>query len=670
MNSASNTLRKYLPWLVLAAGLASIAATLVAPKNPGPFNVQGFARLPTLEGGRLKPLDTVARSSLLQLQNRQLVYLGDEAARAAAAKDPDGVTLFQRMEGTSPSELHPPTLLPIEWLLDVIYRPELAQYYRTFVIDNPDLLSLIGQNDETMARHYTSGAAQLFAIVGFMEGHWRRVSYHDIEPYLQKIEDQAKIALPVDSRLRSPFQGAVVQLYQNLILYQRLENAVQVPGAEDFLAELQQFESALPQGVAAVRAKEAKQPHDEAVAQNMMKLGERYLRLSDATSLLIIPPVEGAGTLSGWQTAGQSILGSFQTGHVAVSELAYAALGKTWRAQNVVQFNTVVEKFSADLERTIGEPIHKVHAEVRFNAAEPFYAGISIYVYAVLFAILSWFWLGWARPFQQSAARLVLLAWLLTSAGLAARMYLEGRPPVTNLYSSALYIGWAAVGLCLILEAVYRNAIGSATGGIIGFGTLIIAHHLALSGDTMEMMRAVLDSNFWLSTHVVAVTTGYAATFLAGFLAIIYVVRGVLTPSLDRDSADALSRMVYGVVCFATLFSFVGTVLGGIWADQSWGRFWGWDPKENGALIIVLWNALILHARWGGVVKQRGLMCLAIFGNIVTGWSWFGVNMLGIGLHSYGFTAAAFWSLSIFVASQLALIGLGLIPRQRWRSAA
>ena len=93
--------------------------------------------------------------------------------------------------------------------------------------------------------------------------------------------------------------------------------------------------------------------------------------------------------------------------------------------------------------------------------------------------------------------------------------------------------------------------------------------------------------------------------------------------------------MVYGIVCFATLFSFVGTVLGGIWADQSWGRFWGWDPKENGALIIVLWNALILHARWGGLVRQRGLICLAIFGNIVTSWSWFGTNMLGIGLHSY-----------------------------------
>jgi len=109
-------------------------------------------------------------------------------------------------------------------------------------------------------------------------------------------------------------------------------------------------------------------------------------------------------------------------------------------------------------------------------------------------------------------------------------------------------------------------------------------------------------------------------------------------------------------------------VLGGIWADQSWGRFWGWDPKENGALIIVLWNAMILHLRWGGMIRERGLVLCAIGGNIVTSWSWFGVNMLGIGLHSYGFTDAAFKWLSLFVASQLALILLGLLPRGLWNS--
>src|SRR5205807_6222482 len=160
---------------------------------------------------------------------------------------------------------------------------------------------------------------------------------------------------------------------------------------------------------------------------------------------------------------------------------------------------------------------------------------------------------------------------------------------------------------------------------------------------------------------------GYASTFVSGLLAILYIVLGVFTPLISQklqsksiasasgknakapvatqsgmDLGTALSKMVYGIVCFASLFSFMGTVLGGIWADQSWGRFWGWDPKENGALIIVLWNATILHARWAGLIRQRGLMAMALGGNIVTAWSWFGTNMLGIGLHSYGFTDAAF----------------------------
>jgi hypothetical protein len=203
---------------------------------------------------------------------------------------------------------------------------------------------------------------------------------------------------------------------------------------------------------------------------------------------------------------------------------------------------------------------------------------------------------------------------------------------------------------------------------VCGFICLIIAHHLALTGDTMEMMRAVLDTNFWLSTHVVVVTLGYASTFVAGFLALVYILRGFFTTGLDGGTAKSIAKMVYGIICFATLFSFVGTVLGGIWADQSWGRFWGWDAKENGALIIVLWNALILHARWGGLVRERGLMNLTIFGNVVTAWSWFGVNMLGIGLHSYGFMDAAFKWLLLFVGFCLLLNTIAVLPLRFWLS--
>ena len=128
--------------------------------------------------------------------------------------------------------------------------------------------------------------------------------------------------------------------------------------------------------------------------------------------------------------------------------------------------------------------------------------------------------------------------------------------------------------------------------------------------------------------------------------------------------------MVYGVVCFAMLLSFVGTVLGGIWADQSWGRFWGWDPKENGAVLIVLWNTLILHARWCGLVKDRGVAVLAIFGNVMTAWSWFGTNQLGIGLHAYGFDSRLADGCFNFWVSQLFILSWGLIPQRFWASAA
>jgi ABC-type transport system involved in cytochrome c biogenesis permease subunit len=168
---------------------------------------------------------------------------------------------------------------------------------------------------------------------------------------------------------------------------------------------------------------------------------------------------------------------------------------------------------------------------------------------------------------------------------------------------------------------------------------------------------------------------------VAGFLAIVYIFLGVFTPRLSQamsagsakeaaveNTGKVLGRMVYGIVCFATLFSFVGTILGGIWADQSWGRFWGWDPKENGALLIVLWCAITLHARWGGLIKERGLMAMAVFGNIVTSLSWFGVNMLGVGLHSYGFMDKAFPWLMAFIGSQVVIIGMALMPKSKWAS--
>ena len=190
---------------------------------------------------------------------------------------------------------------------------------------------------------------------------------------------------------------------------------------------------------------------------------------------------------------------------------------------------------------------------------------------------------------------------------LVSRIYISGRPPVTNLYSAAVFIGWGGVVLGLVLEVIYRLGIGNVIAAVAGFATLLIANFLAglSDGDTLGVLQAVLDTQFWLATHVVCITLGYATTYVAGTVGrAVHHPRRASRPACRTDVGKDLSRMIYGTLCFAIFFSFVGTVLGGLWADDSWGRFWGWDPKENGALIIVLWNALVLHARWGGMVKR------------------------------------------------------------------
>ena len=609
-------MKKYLPLLALLGALAFVAKTLVPPSNPTAYDLPGFSHLPILANGRIKPLDTIARSSLLQFQGRQ------------SLKAPDGSNVS-----------------PAEWLLDAAFRPERSDAYQVFEIVHPDLLAVFDLKMD-------DGAGG------------KRYSYNQLRPKLSELERQAKLADPVESAVRTPFQRAVLQLYGNLIQYNHVSNAFVMPGKDDFLGDLLKFQDKLAAGTAAIHDKQAGKTYDEAALASMTAMGEQFMSMSESTNLLVIPPDTEDPTA--WQTTGNALLATFQRGSVNPHALAYAGLAHAWRLGQPEQFNKLVGLFRTELDKKFATQLKKADTEARFNAAAPFYTSMTLYAFAFFLAVFSW--LGWPEALGRSAFWLTAVAWIVATAGIAARMWLEGRPPVTNLYSSALFVGWVAVAFCLVLEYFYHNAVGSVAAGMIGFATLLIGHYLSLTGDTLEMMRAVLDSNFWLATHVVTVAAGYGATGLAGFLALIYVFRGMFTRSLDKATADSLARMVYGIVCFATFFSFIGTVLGGIWADQSWGRFWGWDPKENGALLIVIWNAIILHARWGGMVKQRGLMILAVGGNIIVGWSWFGTNMLGVGLHSYGFTDAAFWSLTLFVISQVVVIAMANLPLSKWRS--
>ena len=590
-------------WVVIAASAVFVLAPLFPHDPESGFHLREFGRLPVLLNGRIKPLDTVARNSLLIIHGRQTIQLQ-----------------------------HGATLSAIEWLTELLMNPGQADEREIFVIRNPDTLAALGWGVE---------AGKYF-------------SFRQLFPHLQEIEQQAELAQKVDGQLRSPFQRDIVKLYERVLLYHRLQNSIEIPGTDDFKSDIEELVKTIHPSTT---------PMESGISPDAL---QRYAFLAETGYFFPIPPVPPQTDPQQWRKMGESILSFVTAGNLHPAVKAYAAMASAYAAGDPETFNAALSDYGGWLQEHFAARAGKTHVESIFNTLQPFYSAMVIYVLIFILACASW--LVWEQRLGAYAYSLLIFAFIVHSCGLFTRMYLEGRPPVTNLYSSAVFIGWAAVFLGIVLERFYRNGIGSATASMVGFITLLIAHHLSMDGDTMEMMRAVLDTNGWLATHVVCVTLGYASTFLAGFLALTYILRGSLTSSLNQETARSLARMVYGIVCFATLFSFVGTILGGIWADQSWGRFWGWDPKENGALLIVLWNAMILHARWGGLVKQRGLMVMAVFGNIVTSWSWFGVNMLGIGLHSYGFMESAFPWLIGFCVSQLALMALGSLPLHLWRS--
>jgi len=618
-------MKKWIP-LILTLVMALWFAGKLQPPVDKDFAFSEFARLPLTANGRVVPLDSLARNSLLEIREKQTLNI--EPWKSWNEK--------------------PKIISAIEWLANVMMNPAVADAWPVFRLDNPDLISLLKLPEKDAAKNSDG----------------KHYSWNQLQPALETFEKENERVQKIETAKRTAYENAIAKLHQRLARYAQLKNSVQPADAADWPAELAAYEKLIPTGIAAIQAQQAGKKFDQTNFNAFIGFIQRFQFMASQEPPLILPP-NGARE---WRRMGDALLDTPRPNGVPVDNAIrdYAQMAGALAANQPEAFNTALKDLRAQLVPAQSKALAKARAEVFFNQMEPFYHAMVIYIFAGLLACFSWFNLS--ETLRRSSVWLIALAFVIHTIGLVYRMVLEGRPPVTNLYSSAIFIGWGAVLLGLILEKFYKNGIGSVVSAAIGFITLIIAHHLALEGDTMEMMRAVLDTNFWLATHVVTVTIGYASTYVAGFLALIYILRGVFTKTLDEATGKALARMIYGIVCFATLFSFIGTVLGGIWADQSWGRFWGWDPKENGALIIVLWNALILHLRWGGIIRERGLVNCAIFGNIVTAWSWFGVNMLGIGLHSYGFTDTAFKWLVLFVVSQLAFIALGLLPVRMWKS--
>jgi ABC-type transport system involved in cytochrome c biogenesis permease subunit len=624
-NSAKSTVSFWLVPAIIVVIFAGYVASKARPPRdkPDAMQVQGFANLPLAYQGRIKPYDTVARNTLQILSGKQEV-------------------IGKKMEGWFNKLMRRTEKTPaIVWLLDAISESPASGDHRVFRIENLELLDAVGLEPR--------------------EGSWR-YSLNDLRENFGEVERQIQLAVAQPEEQRSRFQHSALELADKLTRYTTLVRSFRKPAIStdrDRMAEsLKQVESDI-RLLYETGAPQAVPPQTPTGRWSPLMEAEFQAQVATAFDR---PVNQATIELS-------TLLDAYAEGDVASFNRQLAEYRTHLAAYEKSLEENAVAVESAGLKKSEMFAQKRINFEVAFNHFSPFYYSAVLCVVAFVLGVASW--LGWRAPLRRASISLLWFTFALHTFALVGRIMISGRPPVTNLYSSAIFIGWACVLLALVLEAIYKLGLGNIVAAVVGFLTLLVAHFLSLDGDTFIVMQAVLDTQFWLATHVVCITLGYATTFLAGAFALCYILLAHIFDVLPDKDRKQLTRMIYGTLCFAIFFSFIGTVLGGLWADDSWGRFWGWDPKENGALIIVLFNALVLHARWGGIVGPRGLALLAIGGNIVTTWSWFGVNELGVGLHAYGASesSTAMWLL-VFAVSQAVVIALGIVPTHVWHQVA
>jgi len=608
-------------WIVGVAALVAIAlipASAVRNKlKPAErdtnFDLYTAGKIPVQFGGRVMPLDAYARQTLKAMTNKESLPLDNAPA-----------TIAERSQGRK--------LSAIQWLMEVASDEPNVRFLPMFRIDADEVLT------ELKLQRRPS----------------KLYSLDDIGQNVDRFNELVKEARAKDSRDQSFKDKKLIELDMRTRQYTLAASAMRIPYPPNIPAEFfPEGTSESTRNLFAVR-----------------QLQQQMEALASMPAPAVIPPeesvVEDAIDQPDWSIFAPAFFDSakMQLGEDEIRPTirSYGALVQSYGDEDSVEFNAAVDEH---LAATVGTEIpgydrFAVSLERWLGHTSPTSLATAVYLLAIVMGLIA-FAIDSPR-LNQAVWGTVAIAFAVHTVVLISRIYITGRAPVINLYSSAVFIGWAAALFGLIVERIFRYGTGNMLAAVAGMMTLRVAYNLTLNvgqAETMGVLQAVLDTQFWLTTHVISVSLGYVATMVAGLLGIGYLIAGWVNAGsvLRRD----LYRCIYGASCFGILFSFIGTVLGGLWADDSWGRFWGWDPKENGALLIVIWNALMLHARWDGMVKATGFALLAIGGNIVTAWSWFGTNELGIGLHSYGFTEGMLLKLAIFFATQMAFIVAGLV---------
>jgi len=611
----------------LSCALLALSLMWMAPGTAAAAP-RAVENLPVQNEGRIKPLDTFARVHLL-------AFYGKRSLRDVS---------------------------PVDWLLELGVAPERAHERAVFTLRNPEVVEALGLPARDR-RHY---------------------SFDEIRVGLQEHLDEISAIHRKPREETTLVERQLSEVYTNAIRYLQIERswsclAPRFPVDDPDLAGLLGVEPGRPAAYVhlmlhldeiqeRLTAANEKPEEEWTEADHEVVHLAQEMRVLQADSgsdvLRVIAPTPG-GNGDEWH-APWSLLESPHGLDAADREamLRWADLLAAWGAGDEVHEERVAMELSTSMADAPHADPRRLAIESWYNRADLFYKSLAFYVLS--FLLLAFSWLGKQRLLRRLAFVALLIGIVPHVGGMVLRMVIMGRPPVSTLYESVIFVGMiGAIGGAWV-EWARRDGLGIFLGSVSGAVLHFLGIGYAADGDTLGMLVAVLNSNFWLATHVVTITIGYGCSLVAGLAGHWYLVRRVGWPR-EAAKLDDVARNMRGLTLVAVFFTLFGTILGGIWADQSWGRFWGWDPKENGALLIVLWQLLLLHGVLTGMMRSVTFAAGLVFNNVIVALAWFGVNLLNVGLHTYGFTEQIAWNLTIFCGVEMLFV-LVMVPLA-WRRA-
>ena len=596
--------------------------------------VELVTSLPVQDGGRVKPFSTFAGFKMLGLHGARSMKVQDEAGVVYKIK-------------------------PTEWLMDTVFRPHMAIKMPTFRIDNSKVLEAIDVKQK---------------------GRRDRYSYEEIVSGRGKLIELAQSYESIEKKKRDPVQQQTIDLAYNIRNYEALLGYFGFArigvilegsgkdGAPDDRRPFSQIISLAP----------TLMPDLEKMRSEGVQIPPRFLSLLQQVEdganfskygLFMFPPADAKE--KNWLTAGNVIMEvmtlKMKDPQVGIDDIKAIELAVTELPQGEKPFRDAMGKLKNRIESRAEarDEMAFISMEVTYFKRDLFLNALVLFLIGTISALAMWglSQSSLAKGFYWITLVTTSIAVLMCVAAIVMRCIIMQRAPVGNLYDTVIFIGTTGVMISLLIEWISRNRFSLGLAPVLGTALILLARRYEVgdAADHLDPLVAVLDSNFWLSTHVITITLGYSSGLLAALLSCGYILmRGLNLDGENKELRRSLTKAVYGCICLTVFLSLVGTVLGGIWANYSWGRFWGWDPKENGALMIVLWTLAILHARIGGIIKEWGLHFTSLFTACVVAFSWWHVNFLDTGLHSYGFTADKKSTVFIFYGVVMVLILYGI----------